>query len=111
MFKVFWRKVKTEYAKEREGINSKESFSATGYFFARELYKKLKIPIGIIGSSWGGTRVEAWTSPKKLKQIYSENLELLSGIDLSYKEYENEIKSCKSVKMTHKHHFCHLGPI
>ena len=87
-----WRKVKSEYAKEREGINSKESFSATGYFFARELYKKLNVPIGIIGSSWGGTRVEAWTSPKKLKQIYSENLELLSGIDLSYKEYENEIK-------------------
>ena len=29
---------------------------------------------------------------KKLKQIYSENLELLSGIDLSYEEYENEIK-------------------
>ena len=87
-----WRKVKSEYAREREGINSKESFSATGYFFARELYKKLNVPIGIIGSSWGGTRVEAWTSPKKLKQIYSENLELLSGIDLSYKEYENEIK-------------------
>ena len=87
-----WRKVKSEYAKEREGINSKESFSATGYFFARELHKKLKVPIGIIGSSWGGTRVEAWTSPQKLKQIYSENLELLSGIDLSYKEYENEIK-------------------
>ena len=87
-----WRKVKSEYAKEREGINSKESFSATGYFFARELYKKLKVPIGIIGSSWGGTRVEAWTSPNKLKQIYSENLELLSGIDMSYNEYENGIE-------------------
>ena len=87
-----WRKVKSEYAKEREGLNSKESFSATSYFFARELYKKLKVPIGIIGSSWGGTRVEAWTSPNKLKQIYSENQELLSGIDMSYNEYEKGIE-------------------
>ena len=76
-----WRKVKSDYAKEREGINSKESFSATGYFFARELHKKLKIPIGIIGSSWGGTRVEAWTSVSKLKEIYPNKINELNKID------------------------------
>jgi len=37
-------------------------FSATAYFFARELYKQLKVPIGLINSSWGGTQSEAWTS-------------------------------------------------
>ena len=36
-------------------------FSATAYFFAKSLYKKLKVPIGIIHSSWGGTPAEAWT--------------------------------------------------
>jgi len=41
-------------------------FSATAYFFGRYLYKKLKVPIGIIHSSWGGTVVEAWTSGKTL---------------------------------------------
>ena len=37
-------------------------FSAAGYFFARELFNKLKVPIGLINTSWGGTQVEAWTS-------------------------------------------------
>src|SRR5210317_88566 len=41
-------------------------FSAVGYFFARELHQKLEVPIGILNSSWGGTRVEAWTSIEKL---------------------------------------------
>lgn len=37
-------------------------FSAAAYFFARALYNKLKVPIGLINTSWGGTQVEAWTS-------------------------------------------------
>jgi len=37
-------------------------FSAVGYFFGRELHKNLKVPIGLINSSWGGTPAEAWTS-------------------------------------------------
>jgi sialate O-acetylesterase len=37
-------------------------FSATAYFFARKLYDKLKVPIGLINTSWGGTQSEAWTS-------------------------------------------------
>jgi sialate O-acetylesterase len=34
--------------------------SAIGYFFAKEVYEKTKVPIGIITSAWGGTRIEAW---------------------------------------------------
>lgn len=37
-------------------------FTAVGYFFAKRLYAELKVPIGIINSSWGGTCVETWTS-------------------------------------------------
>jgi len=37
-------------------------FTAVGFFFARELYNSLKIPIGLIHTSWGGTHVETWTS-------------------------------------------------
>ena len=37
-------------------------FTAAGYFFARELYNQLKVPIGLINTSWGGTHVETWTS-------------------------------------------------
>jgi sialate O-acetylesterase len=36
-------------------------FSATAWFFAVELYKKLKIPVGLVVSAWGGTPAEAWT--------------------------------------------------
>ena len=41
-------------------------FSAVGYFFGRELYKNLKIPIGLINSTWGGTDIESWISRKSL---------------------------------------------
>lgn len=37
-------------------------FSAVGYFFGRDLNKSLKVPVGLIHTSWGGTRAEAWTS-------------------------------------------------
>jgi sialate O-acetylesterase len=40
-------------------------FSATCYFYGREIYKLFNgtVPIGLIESNWGGTRVEAWMSP------------------------------------------------
>lgn len=36
------------------------SFSAAAYFFGRELYRNLNIPIGLINCSWGGSSCEAW---------------------------------------------------
>jgi len=41
-------------------------FSAIGYFFARELYQKLNVPIGILFSAYGGTPAEDWTSATAL---------------------------------------------
>jgi sialate O-acetylesterase len=39
-------------------------FSAVGYYFAKKMRKELNVPVGVIHTSWGGTRIEAWTSPE-----------------------------------------------
>lgn len=44
-------------------------FSAVGYFFARELYDRYRIPIGLINSSLGGSPVEAWMSEQALAEF------------------------------------------
>jgi len=38
-------------------------FSAVAYSFGRELHRELGVPIGLIQSAWGGTRIEPWTPP------------------------------------------------
>ena len=45
------------------------NFSALAYFFAKAMYEKNSIPIGLINSSWGGTPVEAWISEEGLKEF------------------------------------------
>ena len=44
-------------------------FSAVGYFFAREIQKELNVPIGLVGSYWGGTRIEPWTPPVGFESV------------------------------------------
>jgi sialate O-acetylesterase len=38
-------------------------FSAIGFFFARDLQQALGVPVGVIQSAWGGSRIEPWTPP------------------------------------------------
>jgi hypothetical protein len=45
-----------------------QTFSAVAYFFGRDLYQKLNVPIGLISTSWGGTKAEAWTAQSVLEQ-------------------------------------------
>ena len=44
-----------------------KSFSAVAYFFARDLYRKLKVPIGIVESAWPGTQIQEWIAPDPLR--------------------------------------------
>lgn len=47
------------------------SFTACGYFFGRKLHKELGVPIGLLNSSWGGTRIEPWTPPVGFEGVES----------------------------------------
>lgn len=44
-------------------------FSVAGYTFAKKLRTVLKIPVGIIHTSWGGTSVKSWTDAETLQQF------------------------------------------
>ncbi len=48
---------------------SAKGFSGVAYFFGRDLYKELNVPIGLINCNWGGTVAEAWTSSEMLKSL------------------------------------------
>jgi sialate O-acetylesterase len=42
---------------------SAKKFSAVAYYFARDLYNKLRVPIGIVESAWPGNAIEEWMAP------------------------------------------------
>ena len=44
------------------------SFSAAGYFFAKELYARLHVPIGMVSSAVPGSRIEPWVSEAAFQQ-------------------------------------------
>jgi alpha-glucuronidase len=54
-------------------------FSAVCFYFARELQKKVDVPMGLIHSSWGGSNVQTWMSERAIHALgsYEPQLELL----------------------------------
>ncbi len=61
---------------ENVAMGGWNGFSAAGYFFGRELYQQLNIPIGLIDADWGGTRIESWTAPEGFSSVPA-----LNGLD------------------------------
>jgi sialate O-acetylesterase len=69
------------------GPASVSNFSATAYFFGRKLFDELKIPIGLIHSSWGGTPVQSWMS-KEYLQNFEEYKTVINNLENSSKDFE-----------------------
>ena len=77
---------------------SVKTFSAVAYFYGKELYKNLKVPIGLIDTTWGGTVAEAWTREEilkndpELKIIIENSAKNLSKWQEDASKAENESK-------------------
>jgi sialate O-acetylesterase len=58
---------------------SVRDFSAACFYFARDLQKTVHVPIGLIHSSWGGSRIEPWLSDAGLRNVggFERDLDLL----------------------------------
>jgi sialate O-acetylesterase len=59
-------------------------FSAVAYFFARMIYEKYHVPIGLINASVGGTPIEAWTSEEGLKEFPALQSTIQKNRDTAY---------------------------
>lgn len=77
---------------------SLEKFSATAYFFAREIHLNERVPVGVINSSWGGTVIEAWMSADALEGVsrLEEDAKVISTYPISKKDraelYKRQVK-------------------
>ncbi len=69
-------------------------FSAVGYFFGREIHQQLKIPVGLINTSWGGTPAEAWTALEALRS----SVELKPILD----RYESSLNALPQTKAAYE---------
>ena len=65
-------------------------FSAAAYFFGRHLHKTLDVPVGIIDTSWGGTRIEPWTPREGFAQV-PKLKDILAKIDDTNAAYKKTI--------------------
>lgn len=63
-------------------------FSATAYFFGRELQKNRNVPVGLINTSWGGTVIEAWISHGALAGVkdLEQMADMVAGWPVSMEE-------------------------
>lgn len=79
------------------GGEALNNFSAIGYFFAKNLHRKLDVPIGIICSAVNGTQIEPWTpaSAYKNNPVLKDKMEtennFINGVEAG-KLYESMIK-------------------
>jgi sialate O-acetylesterase len=65
------------------------NFSAVAYYFGRDLQRHLKIPIGLIHTSWGGSPAEVWIR----EQVLGENAAYKTDILDTYNEQQSRLQA------------------
>lgn len=63
--------------------------SGTGYFFAKQLYEKLNVPIGIINASQGGSPISSWMNKSSLEELFEQKVPQVENYLTRLKMYEN----------------------
>lgn len=73
---------------------SAPKFSAVLYFMGRHLHKELNVPVGLIASSWGGSRIEPWTPVEGFEQVPSQrdNVRTIRMNTPGYPEHDNAMQ-------------------
>lgn len=81
------------------------NFSAVAYYFGKKLQEELDVPIGLISSSWGGTRIEPWISwdlmqqEEEFKDLKLEQYEkTASQNEKNRQKYAESMKDDKGLK-------------
>lgn len=64
---------------EEADVESVSEMSAVAYLFARIIQERLDVPVGILHTSWGGTRIEAWMSAPALQTFPSVKIPASGG--------------------------------
>ncbi len=79
-------------------------FSAVAYFFGKKLYKKLNVPVGLIVSSWGGTKIQPWISGKYLSQLkeYKPIVEDIAKTKEEFKKQHDWIRNHPVIDVSQK---------
>ncbi len=70
------------------GPESTPTFSAVAYYFARDLQNALKVPVGLIGTYWGGSPAEVWMSQSVLADDKEYKRDILDAYEASMKKIE-----------------------
>jgi len=74
-------------------------FSAVGYYFGRELFEQLNVPIGLIDDSWGGSACEAWIRRDRLEgnPLYETQLKTWDAMAAQYEKDKDPNKAAQLV--------------
>ncbi len=96
-FKAEWRACSPETVKQGGFWTS--GFPATAYLFGREIHKDLNVPVGVIATCWGGTRIEPWT-PRVGFEMVPSLKDVLKVVDEATPNFNKAVR--KAIEDTEK---------